>query len=331
MKTPVALFIFKRTSTLPQIIGKIGEAKPEKLYLLADGPRNEAEKAMTDECRRVAESLITWDCEVVKRYSEQNLGVYRNIGLGAKYVFESEERAVFIEDDNLPDSSFVPYCEEMLDRYEKSGDVLWICGTNYLGHSETGYSYMFTRHMLPCGWASWRDKYVRYYDGELSALSDKEKVKTYKSTYNSAEFSSPALYRQMMHNIIKTKYLIDNGICKASWDYQMDWSVRSNKMYGISPCVNLIKNIGVDSVSEHGGTDISKTMTGRFCEIETYALHFPLVHPEKISVNPAYEKAIGKIILCPLSERLKRSTGTFIKRILGMEEGESLTSAFRKK
>jgi hypothetical protein len=35
---------------------------------------------------------------------------------------------------------------------------------NYLGkyEAEDGASYVFTRHMLPFGWASWADKFNRF-------------------------------------------------------------------------------------------------------------------------------------------------------------------------
>ena len=41
---PVALFIFKRRNTLKSIIERISTVKPTKIYIIADGPRNEDEK-----------------------------------------------------------------------------------------------------------------------------------------------------------------------------------------------------------------------------------------------------------------------------------------------
>ena len=170
---PVAIFIFKRDKAV-DIVKRIGQVKPKRLYILADQGRNEEEKRLAEQCRRSVEQAIDWDCEVIKNYAQENRGVYANIVEGAKWVLRQEKWAIFLEDDNLPELSFFPFCKEMLERYENDTRVLWVCGTNYLGDytSPFGESYVFTRHMLPCGWASWSDKFERFYDGSLSLCDD---------------------------------------------------------------------------------------------------------------------------------------------------------------
>ena len=69
---PVALFLFRRRETLPAIISRLREVKPAKLYLLADEGRNEEEMHQAHSCRAIAESLIDWDCEIVKNYATEN-------------------------------------------------------------------------------------------------------------------------------------------------------------------------------------------------------------------------------------------------------------------
>ena len=113
---PVVLFLFKRSETLPAIIGQIRKAKPAKLYLIADGPRNESEAEAVNKCRKLAESLIDWPCTVEKNYAEKNRGIYNNIGEGAKWVFGKEKTAIFLEDDNYPADSFFMFCKEMLEK-----------------------------------------------------------------------------------------------------------------------------------------------------------------------------------------------------------------------
>ena len=201
----IGLFLFKRTSGLDPIIGQLRKIKPSRVYLIADGPRNEEERDACLHCRKTAEDLIDWDCEVIKDYAETNRGVYNNIGGGALRVFEHEDRAIFLEDDNYPEITFFDYCKQLLDKYAEEEKVLWICGTNYMSKSNMESSYVFTQHLLPCGWASWADKFRNYYDGELLGLKDKEKVDTFK-----ASFLNRALYKQQLHSVERTKYLLDN-------------------------------------------------------------------------------------------------------------------------
>ena len=297
---PVVLFIFKRLKAI-EIMKRIREVKPKKIYILADYGRNEEEIKLCEECRKKVEEIIDWDCQVIKNYATENRGVWGNIGLGAEWIFQREEKAIFLEDDNLPEVTFFQYCKEMLEKYEEDSRILWVCGTNYLGKyiPEDGSSYVFTRHMLPCGWASWSKKFLKYYDKELLSFDDKNAVKiAKKNSFNGY------LFRQYKRSWCAERRAIKEGKRPVSWDYQMDFSLKSNSLYGISPCYNQIKNIGVDIHSIHNGSDPTAEMTKRFCEVPTYKLEFPLQHPEEVKLDKIYENEIAKIVAYPLKVRI---------------------------
>lgn len=325
---PVVLFLFKRSDTAVRILKQLSQIQPRKLYLLSDEGRNETERAQVARCRSTVEEAIDWECEVIRHYAEENRGVYKNIGLGAKWVFEREKRAIFLEDDNLPELTFFPYCQELLERYEHDTRVLWICGTNYLGeyNPPDGSSYMFTKHLLPCGWASWADKYNACYDGEFVLAEEPNML-----TELEHEYDDIALYRQQMNSIGSELHRKKNGQRFASWDYQMAFSIRAHSVYGISPCRNQIRNIGVDENSVHGGNSLNLIMTRRFCEIPIKPLEFPLVHPKTVMRCWDYEKKIGKIILLPLRLRVKGMLVRLVKCILGIDPHTPIREAFAKR
>ena len=323
---PIVLFLFKRKDTLKSIVSQIRKIKPKKIYLIADGPRNSNEINEVLECRKEIEKLIDWECNIIKNYSDDNRGVYNNIANGAKWVFEREKMAIFLEDDNYPDDSFFQYCDEMLKIYKNNEKILWICGTNYLGRTDYQYDYYFTKCLLPCGWASWSDKFLKYYDGDLKGFKDKNKIYKFKKS-----FKNRRLFKQEMRLIRNEYKRICSNIKPISWDYQMEFSVRSNDMYGISPKYNLIKNIGVDSCSIHGGNDISNIMTKRFCEVETNSLKFPLVHNPNICVDEKYEKAISNIILYPFKYRLKYAMLRFIRKLFNIPSNITTKEYFNLK
>lgn len=110
---PVVLFCFKRTDTTKRVLEAIRKVQPRKMYILADQGRTAQEKEMAAACRNMVESEIDWPCEVIKNYAAENRGVYKNIGLGAKWVFEREAEAIFLEDDCLPDITFFSYCKQL--------------------------------------------------------------------------------------------------------------------------------------------------------------------------------------------------------------------------
>ena len=324
---PVVVFLFKRTKVV-QIIDQIAKIKPAKLYLLGDGPRSEAERYDVELCRQQVEQHISWDCQIIRNYAFQNRGVYQNIAGGAKWVFEREDMAIFLEDDNLPSLSFFPYCQELLERYKSDNRILWICGTNYMGKyaPQDGSDYVFTQLMLPCGWASWSHKFMKFYDGEMELYRDSYIKRSIKDKYLNRE-----LYRHdypSWDNIIRD---IDNGKQPISWDYQMAFSLRVNNLYGIAPSVNLIKNIGADMDSIHGGVSMDNVMTARFCEIPTFELSFPLKHPKVLMVDKGFEKKTEKIIILPLKYRLRGVIVKLVKRMLGIKQEESLLKTLRLK
>jgi len=323
---PIVLFFFKRVEKTVQIVDQISKVKPKRLYLISDGPRNDEEAKLVHNCRKEVEAHVTWQCEIIRNYAETNKGVYDRIARGALWVFTKEDTAIFLEDDNLPELTFFPFCEEMLKMYKDDTRVLWICGTNYLKQYEPidGSSYVFTKHMLPCGWASWNHKFTRFYDGELNLLKEKDINQKVKYSYNDLRLFEQD--KRCWDSEIRRK---SKGLEPISWDHQMSFSIRANGLLGIVPKYNQIRNIGVDQFSTHGGTSLSFVMTKRFCELETKQLPFPLVHPKVALCDPDFEKKTGDIILLPFKNRLQIKISSLLKRLLKLDPDFSFSSKFK--
>ena len=294
---PVALIIFKREKAV-EVLKRIAAVRPKKLYLLADQGRNDEEREQVRRCREAVENAINWDCEVIKNYAEENRGVYGNIALGAKWVFEREKWAIFLEDDNLPETTLFPYCWELLHRYEGDTRILWICGTNYLGkyEPEDGSSYVFTRHMLPCGWASWADKFNKFYDGDLKLVDDEIVLSRLRMDYY-----DDRIYKQYHRHWKLERQRFLDGKRFVSWDYQMNFALRANGLYGIAPSCNQIRNIGVDDAATHSGMSRSDKITKRICDMESYPISFPLKHPKVVLRDEYFERETSRIVLYPFS------------------------------
>ena len=142
-KTPVAFLVFNRPQQTRRVFDAIAAAKPERLLVVADGPRNEAE---AEACRQVREiaTAVTWPCKVETLFSEVNLGCRKRVASGLDWVFERCEEAIILEDDTLPSSSFFPFCEELLNRYRADERILTIGGVNVMGdRDQSPFSYRF--------------------------------------------------------------------------------------------------------------------------------------------------------------------------------------------
>jgi hypothetical protein len=66
LSTPVALIIFNRPDMTKKVFQLIRQAQPQKLLIIADGPRidrpNEAEKCAST---RAVIDQVDWECEVL--------------------------------------------------------------------------------------------------------------------------------------------------------------------------------------------------------------------------------------------------------------------------
>ena len=82
-QTPVAFLIFNRPDTTERVFAEIAKAKPRKLFVIADGPRadrpGEAERCAA---ARAIIDRLDWKCEVLKNYSDVNMGCGRRVSSG---------------------------------------------------------------------------------------------------------------------------------------------------------------------------------------------------------------------------------------------------------
>lgn len=265
LRTPVAFIIFKRADTTEKVFEAIRKAKPRKLLVIADGPRQdvpgEAEKCSYT---RAIVERVDWDCEVLTNYSEVNLGCKKRVSSGLNWVFQNVEEAIILEDDCLPDPTFFQFCASLLDKYRNDRRIFSISGQNLLfGQKRTDYSYYFSRHTYVWGWATWKRAW-HYYDLNMKLWPEiKEK-----------NFLSDLLVdRQAVKHWSKDFQGLYNGQIDT-WDYQWMFACWTQNGLNIHPNSNLVSNIGFGSESTHTARKKS-----RYAAISTEPINFPLQHP----------------------------------------------------
>lgn len=276
LQTPVALIIFNRPQTTAKVFAEIRKAEPTKLLVLADGPRSdrlgEAEKCAA--ARAIIET-VDWECEVVKNYSDVNLGCKERIGrTGLTWIFQMVEEAIILEDDCLPDPTFFNFCQELLRRYRYDERIMSICGSNLLLEWKPEIQdYHFSNHFSAWGWASWR-RVWELYDVDMKLWSEPEMQTRVKDA--------------LMHRGRFLKYrhlfeLVYQGKLDA-WDYQMLFHCLTQSGLSITPARNLISNLGFDieSTNTSSANDIR-------ANLPTFPAKFPLREPIGVGVDRAYE------------------------------------------
>src|SRR5687767_10048535 len=89
--TAVLFIIFNRPETTRQVFNAIRNARPKRLYIAADGPREnvpgDVEKC--EEAKLIA-TAVDWDCEVRTLFREENLGCGQGPCSAITWFFEHE-------------------------------------------------------------------------------------------------------------------------------------------------------------------------------------------------------------------------------------------------
>lgn len=135
---PVLILFFNRPKQLQAVFEQVRKARPSRLFLYQDGPRNEKDMPGILACREVV-SHIDWDCQVEHLYQERNYGCDPSEYISQKWAFSKVDKCVVLEDDDVPCVSFFAFCKEMLDRYESDTRITMVAGfNNHLPHQDPG-------------------------------------------------------------------------------------------------------------------------------------------------------------------------------------------------
>jgi len=111
-QTPVAIITFNRPEPTRKVFDQIRKVKPGKLYFISDGARDGvgADTVNVGLCRDIADQ-VDWTCDVVRIFSETNLGCKKRVITGLNQVFENEDSAIILEDDCVPTQAFFEFCD----------------------------------------------------------------------------------------------------------------------------------------------------------------------------------------------------------------------------
>jgi hypothetical protein len=234
--TPVLFLIFNRPDTTQIVFNEIRKAEPKQLFIAADGPRKDhPEETYLCQKTRAIINQVDWDCKVWKFFRNENLGCKVAVSSAIDWFFSTVEEGIILEDDCVPDPSFFPFCQELLEKYREDERVMMISGINYLfNKNDMSESYFFSRYYPIWGWATWKRAWA-YYDIKMSGWPEFNSQKSLQRIYCNkkiAEFLKDNLQKTYAGQI-------------NTWDFQWVYSCIKNNGLAICPKFNLVSNIGV--------------------------------------------------------------------------------------
>lgn len=268
--TPVVLLGFNRPDLTHIVFQAIRAAKPKRLFLVMDGPRNgvPGEEQIVQETRRVV-SAVDWTCEVTHIYSETNLGLKRRISSGLDEVFSQVDSAIILEDDCVPHPTFFDFAGEMLQRYLADSQVGIVSGSSRLrGHRASPYSYDFSADIRIWGWATWARTWNLFREsGDLEA------------SWSPSQRESIIAAIPQGPRRTSMKKMLERSLNLDSWALPFVVHCQKQGYLNIVPEVNLVENIGFGARSTH--TKFEDFVS----QVPTTAMIFPLRHPSSVNLN----------------------------------------------
>lgn len=282
----VLILFFCRPTQFEQVFEAVRKARPSRLYLYQDGPRNNREDDINGilECRKIAEN-IDWECEVHRLYQEKNYGCDPSEYMAQKWFFGQEEMGIVLEDDDVPAQSFFPFCKELLEKYKDDQRINMICGMNNLESAEwCPYSYLFTSGGTIWGWASWR-RVIDEWEEKIPHLNDNYYVTTFKKRYDNAQ-TYLDLYQK--NN--------ESGI--AHYEAILGANAWANNRLNIVPQQNLMSSVGISENSTHSVSNIKTVPKAirRLYTMKRYEMDMPLQHPPFIFEDREYVERVNRMM-----------------------------------
>ena len=310
LKTPVAIFIFKRPDTTQKVFEAIRQAKPPKLLVVSNiSPVNKPDQAELNAAARAIIERVDWDCEVVKNYSDTFLSAKDRIYTGLNWIFDNVEEAIILEDDCVPHPSFFRFCEEILEYYRDEPKIMGISGSNFLkGSTRTDYSYYYSLFPNLWGWASWRRAW-QHMDLEMKLwpeVRDQGWLMDILSDSHAVDWWS---------NVFQAVYENRND----TWDCQWVLSCWLQQGLYVVSNVNLVSNIGFGLTSTH-----TRDIYDWRANMPVEAMSFPLKHPnfilrdsqsDSLVLERDYYGSTSPSLMQRMSRQVRRARSLIKKKI----------------
>lgn len=263
--TPVVLIAYKRPELTRRCLDRILEQSPRHLFVILDGPKREADRKPCDQVLALFDRLPS-SVSIDMLRSDVNLGCFKRVSSGLDHVFSKVERAVILEDDCLPHSTFFRYASELLDHYARVENVGVISGNCFLfGNRPVKESYYFSAFNHLWGWATWKRAWAKF-DPHMAGWPEKRDSGWLQSFWpdnpRAVRFWTDCFDRTYAGEI-------------DSWGYRWTYACWAHGLLTAIPRLNAVTNAGFGSDSTH-----TKHAWDLAADMRAYPIDFPLRHPE---------------------------------------------------
>lgn len=236
------------------------------IHVVVDGPKDSPDDAaLVERTREVVRGFDLPKSQMLLR--DANLGGPRGVPEAIDWFFGARDRGIILEDDLLPDPSFIRFAAELLQRYENDPRIGAIHGWSSQLRAPP-HSYYFSRYAPGWGWATWASRW-KDFDREARLWSDVD----HERVLREAGGGDPSFFDYWM-KVLQRVY-VDGA---RNWDYRWLFTNFVHQRLTATASVNLVDNTGF-------GEDAQNTKSSLFFLLPKQAMQFPLRHPPEIRAD----------------------------------------------
>ena len=286
---PVLLLAFNRPGLTREVIGAIRAARPSRLYVAVDGPRegNRGDSIATASVREIVSEAVDWPCRLETLFRDENLGCRRGVADAISWFFDQEEMGIVLEDDCLPGADFFRFCEQMLARYRIDERVFHVGGSCHI-KEEIGTGYFFSKYSKVWGWASWRRAWSHY---DLETEDFEVEFENLSDIFTSSD-------EKLYWKGLLGRYF-DGEI--DTWDYPWLFSIWKARGLSVYSKRNLVRNIGFG----RGGAHTKRWKDYRGLSDLTIEPMGRINHPAEVAVDVELDRLVFDECYRPIPKTLR--------------------------
>lgn len=296
---PIVLFVYNRpwhTRQTLEALSKNDLAEKSKLFIFADGPKNDAND---EDLKKISEvrSILKekkW-CGSVEIHEEQiNKGLNASIIQGITTIVNQFEKVIVVEDDIITSRFFLTFLNEGLEMYKNSSNVYSVNG--YMFPIKTNQHHSFLMPGFFCwGWGTWKNKWGKF----NVSINISELI--YQNYFLVSRFN---LGNYNYTNVLKTK----------SWDIIWYYIIFIHNGLSLFPSISLTENIGFDGTGTNYtfNTNSNQLMTKKEIPVEYFEIINLKLYSkvtEYFSTPKSYKTKdkIARLIKFYIFEKIKKS------------------------
>jgi hypothetical protein len=236
----VLIIAYRRSKNVVQILELCKKAAVSEIYINIDSPKDNSSEAWRDH-QSMLEAVRDFEkrsgIKTFKRIARANQGCAVSVLLGCDWAFKSAQNLIVIEDDCIPSLAFFHFCSMQLPNLSSSDDIWVICGTQFAPLEITEGSVCISQYALTWGWALTREKWreIRGCFFEPARFSRAREILAFSAEQSFWNAGARRAYE---------------GYTDV-WDTILVRQMRAKGKFAILPPINLVSNLGNDSVSTH--------------------------------------------------------------------------------